>query len=51
MPNVETLAIADLDFAVRTQVRQAGSVRPLRNLRVDLYELSSRLVVERVRVE
>ncbi|MCA9698532.1 MAG: GNAT family N-acetyltransferase [Myxococcales bacterium] len=38
-PNVETVAIADLDFAALQQQRELGSVRPLHDRRPDLYRL------------
>ncbi len=44
--NVETVVIADLDFAALSQHRRDGSVRPLADRRVDLYELSGRSPIE-----
>lgn len=40
-PNVETVAIADLDFSILAQVREMGSVRPLHDRRGDMYKLVS----------
>ena len=50
-PNVETVAIADLDFAVLAQQRDFGSVRPLHDRRPDLYRLEPRGGIEVVKVE
>ncbi|MCA9642566.1 MAG: hypothetical protein KC492_17825, partial [Myxococcales bacterium] len=50
-PNVETVAIADLDFANLAQVRELGSVRPLHDRRPDLYDLKPRIRVELTHVE
>lgn len=50
-PNVETVAIADLDFAALAQAREVGSVLPLHDRRPDLYEIRSQTRVERLRVE
>ncbi|MEZ4373884.1 MAG: bifunctional GNAT family N-acetyltransferase/carbon-nitrogen hydrolase family protein [Polyangiaceae bacterium] len=50
-PNVETVAIADLDFANLAQVRELGSVRPLHDRRPDLYDLKPRTRVELIHVE
>lgn len=49
--NVETVAIADLDFANLAQVRELGSVRPLHDRRPDIYDLSARTRVELIHVE
>lgn len=40
-PNVETVAIADLDFSILAQLREMGSVRPLHDRRGDVYKLAS----------
>ncbi len=40
-PNVETVAIADLDFSLLAQLREMGSVRPLHDRRGDMYKLVS----------
>lgn len=45
-PNVETVVIADLDFAALAQHRRDGSVRPLADRRLDLYELKPRIAIE-----
>ena len=50
-PSIETVAIADLDFASLASARSMGSVRPLQDIRHDLYELTARSRVKRVRVE
>lgn len=39
-PNIEGVALADLDFEVLVQQREVGSVRPLRDRRPDLYGLA-----------
>lgn len=39
-PNVETVAIADLDFSILAQLREMGSVRPLHDRRGDMYKLT-----------
>ncbi len=49
-PNFETVVITDLDLSSLEQVRQAGTVRPLRDRRTDLYTLDSRIPVEKIRV-
>ena len=50
-PNVETAVIADLDLSTLTQMREIGSVRPLRDRRLDLYELNSKIPIKTVMVE
>ena len=40
-PNIETVAIADLDFSLLAQLREMGSVRPLHDRRGDMYKLTS----------
>jgi predicted amidohydrolase/ribosomal protein S18 acetylase RimI-like enzyme len=50
-PNVETVVIADLDFASLAQQREIGSVRPLQDRRPDLYDLAARRGVRVVRTE
>jgi len=42
-PNVETVTIADLDFATLAQGRQVGSIRPLHDRRPDLYDLAPKV--------
>jgi predicted amidohydrolase/GNAT superfamily N-acetyltransferase len=49
-PNTETVAITDLDLGALDQVRQHGAVRPLRERRTDLYEVTSSVAVEKIRV-
>jgi predicted amidohydrolase/GNAT superfamily N-acetyltransferase len=49
-PNCETVVITDLDLGTLEQLRQHGSVRPLRDRRPDLYELAARVPVAKVRV-
>jgi predicted amidohydrolase/ribosomal protein S18 acetylase RimI-like enzyme len=46
----ETVVIGDLDLAVLQEAREVGSVRPLRERRPDLYELSTKDPVQIVRV-
>ncbi|MAT99609.1 MAG: nitrilase [Anaerolineaceae bacterium] len=50
-PNVETAVIADLDLTTLAQMRESGSVRPLRDRRLDLYELKSKIPIKNVIVE
>ncbi len=50
-PNVETVVIADLDLTSLQQQRELGSVRPLYDMRRDLYELRAKTPVKIVRVE
>ena len=49
--NSETVVIGDFDLDALHQAREIGSVRPLRDRRLDLYELTARVPVEKVRVE
>lgn len=49
--NHEAVAIADLDLGALEMVREVGSVRPLRERRVDLYELRAKTPVRVVRVK
>ena len=44
------MVIGDLDLAVLQDVREIGSVRPLRERRPDLYELVAKNQVQIVRV-
>jgi predicted amidohydrolase/ribosomal protein S18 acetylase RimI-like enzyme len=46
----ETVVISDLDLVVLEEVREMGSVRPLRDRRRDLYTLEARQPVEVIRV-
>lgn len=50
-PNVETVVVADLDFASLALHRQHGTVRPLADRRTDIYSLELRSPVELVHVE
>jgi len=50
-PGVETVVIADLDFASLSQVREFGAVRPLHERRPDLYELKSKTKIRVIRTE
>jgi len=47
--NTETVVISDLDLGALEQVRELGSVRPLRDRRPDLYEIAPRVPVEIIR--
>lgn len=47
--NTETVVISDLDLGTLEQVRELGSVRPLRDRRPDLYSISPRVPVEVIR--
>jgi hypothetical protein len=48
--DTETVVIGDLDLAVLQDVREIGSVRPLRERRPDLYALTPKDPVQIVRV-
>ncbi len=50
-PGVETVVIADLDFASLSQVREFGSVRPLHERRPDLYDLKAKTKIKIIRTE
>ncbi len=50
-PNIETVAIADIDFGALAQQRELGSVRPLHDRRPDLYSLEARQPPTIVRLE
>ncbi|MCA9920190.1 MAG: GNAT family N-acetyltransferase [Anaerolineales bacterium] len=50
-PNVETAVIADLDLTTLSHMRESGSVRPLRDRRLDLYELKPKIPIKIVVVE
>ncbi len=50
-PGVETVVIADLDFASLSQIREFGSVRPLHERRPDIYELKSRKKIQIIKTE
>jgi predicted amidohydrolase len=49
-PNAETVVITDLDLGALDHTRQHGSVRPLRDRRTDLYQVTSPAAVEKIRV-
>jgi predicted amidohydrolase/GNAT superfamily N-acetyltransferase len=49
-PQAETVVITDLDLGALEQVREAGTVRLLRDRRTDLYKLEARVPIEIVRV-
>jgi len=49
-PNSETVVISDLDLVVLDETREMGSVRPWRDVRVDLYDLNAKTPVEVIRV-
>ena len=48
-PNVETVAVTDLDLGDLALQRELGSVRPLRDRRPDLYSLHGHPRVELIR--
>lgn len=50
-PNVETVVVADLDLSALAQYRLDGSVRPLFDLRTDLYETRAKHTVTVVNLE
>jgi predicted amidohydrolase len=50
-PNLETVVIADLDFAVLAEQREVGSIRPLADRRLDLYDLKPAKKIQIVKVE
>ncbi|MCJ2166283.1 bifunctional GNAT family N-acetyltransferase/carbon-nitrogen hydrolase family protein [Pseudodesulfovibrio sp. S3-i] len=50
-PGVETVVIADLDFASLSQVREFGSVRPLHERRTDIYDLKPKTKIKIIRTE
>ena len=50
-PHEQTVAIADLDYALLDHARQAGSVLPLRELRRDVYELTTRMRVRTIMLD
>lgn len=45
-PNVETLLVTDLDLANLYRAREHGSVRPRRDRRPDLFEMTTRFAAE-----
>lgn len=48
--NTETVVISDLDLVVLQEAREMGSVRPLRDRRLDMYSLEAKSPVEVIRV-
>ncbi len=50
-PNVETVVVADLDLSSLAGWRQGGTVRPLQDRRVDLYQLAGKVPLEIINVE
>ena len=48
--DIETVAMADLDLGTLQDARQTGSVRPLRDVRKDLYRVEAKTPVRVVRV-
>jgi len=50
-PNAETVVIADLDLSTLKMMREVGTVRPLYDLRPDLYRVVGQIPVEVVQVE
>ena len=50
-PNVETVVISDLDLTSLQQQKELGSVRPLYDMRTDLYNLQSVRPVNIIRIE
>ena len=47
-PHEQTVAIADLDYALLDHARQSGSVRPSEEIRHDIYELRSKTKVRKI---
>ncbi len=47
----ETVVISDLDLSALEQARELGSVRPLRERRMDLYEIQSKQPVKVIRTQ
>jgi predicted amidohydrolase/GNAT superfamily N-acetyltransferase len=50
-PNVETVVISDLDLTSLDQQRETGSVRPLYDMRPDIYELIAKTPIRIIRTE
>ncbi len=48
--NSETVVISDLDLVVLEETREMGSVRPLRDRRLDIYGVAAKQPVEVIRV-
>ena len=49
-PNTETVVISEVDLSDLQRQREYGSVRPLRDRRIDMYEILSKVEVERIKV-
>ncbi|MFO7774719.1 MAG: bifunctional GNAT family N-acetyltransferase/carbon-nitrogen hydrolase family protein [Candidatus Hydrogenedentota bacterium] len=50
-PNVETVVMTELDLGSLAQQREVGMVRPFRDRRPDLYELTSKIPIEIIRTQ
>ena len=50
-PNIETVVISDLDLTSLEQQRETGSVRPLYDMRPDIYELIAKPPIKIIRTE
>lgn len=50
-PNIETVVISDLDLTSLEQQRETGSVRPLYDMRPDIYELIAKTPIKAIRTE
>jgi predicted amidohydrolase/ribosomal protein S18 acetylase RimI-like enzyme len=50
-PNIETVVITEIDLGALAQQRALGSVRPLHDRRIDMYDLRTLVPVDVVRVE
>ena len=50
-PNIETVVVSELALSALAQQRHVATVRPLHDLRPDLYELKSRQRIEIVKTE
>lgn len=50
-PNVETVVVGDLDYEALNASRETGSVLPLRDRRIDLYEVKMHQPIQVVRVD
>ncbi len=49
-PNTETVVTAELDLEILTLQREIGTVRPFFDRRSDMYELNSKIAIEKIRV-
>ncbi|TNE94957.1 MAG: GNAT family N-acetyltransferase [Deltaproteobacteria bacterium] len=49
-PNTETVVVADLDLTTLHSQREIGSVRPLFDMRNDLYEIHSKVPINTIKV-